>query len=90
MDTPVDRVKVGELQDRYGPLAFLFRTPEKPVFGNHHEEVTRKAADLLAECFNKLIRRKVERGLAQRFILQFLVALFAEEWCESPRGNRGK
>jgi hypothetical protein len=79
MDTPVDRVKVGELVSRYGPLAFLFVAPEKPVFGNHHEEVTRTTADLLAGCFNKLIARKVERPLAQRFILQVLVALFAED-----------
>jgi hypothetical protein len=79
MDIPVDQVKVQDLPNRFGPLAFLFRSPEKPVFGNHHEEVTRKAADNLAACFNKLIARKVERGLAQRFILQLLVALFAED-----------
>src|SRR5947209_5453389 len=78
MDTPVDQVKVTDLRDRWGPLAFLFPTPEKPVFGNHHEEVTRKAADRLAVCFTKLITRKVDRSLAQRFILQLLVALFAE------------
>jgi len=53
------------LEKRYGPLAFLFVAPEEPIFGNHHEEVTRKAADLLASCFNKLITRKIERGLAQ-------------------------
>lgn len=45
MDTPVDQVKTQELPARYGPLAFLFPGDEKPVFGNHHEEVTRAAAD---------------------------------------------
>ncbi|MCE9555703.1 MAG: N-6 DNA methylase [Planctomycetes bacterium] len=79
MDTPVDKVSVADLPNRYGPLAFLFRVPEKPVFGNNQEEVTREAADLLAECFNKLIVRRVDRALAQRFILQTLVALFAED-----------
>ncbi len=79
MDTPVDQVKITELLNRWGPLAFLFRSPEKPTFGNHHEEVTRQAADRLAVCFNKLITRKVDRGLAQHFILQILVALFAED-----------
>ena len=79
MDLPVDKVQLTELPERWGPLAFLFPTAEKPVFGNDHQEVTRKAADRLATCFNKLIARKVERGLAQRFTLQTLVALFAED-----------
>ena len=79
MDTPVDQVGVEELPKRYGPLAFLFPNQETPSFGNDQEEVTRKAADRLATCFNKLIARKIDRGLAQRFVLQVLVALFAED-----------
>ncbi len=79
MDTPVDQLKVEELPERWGPLAFLFPNREKPTFGNDQEEVTRKAADLLATCFNKLIARKVDRALAQRFTLQMLVALFSED-----------
>lgn len=79
MDTPVDKVSVQELPDRYGPLAFLFPVHEKPTFGNDQEAVTREAADRLATCFNKLITRGVERDHAQRFILQFLVALFSED-----------
>jgi hypothetical protein len=79
MDTPVDQVAVEELPKRYGPLAFLFPNRETPTFGNDQEEVTRKAADRLAVCFNKLISRRVDRGLAQRFVLQVLVALFAED-----------
>ena len=79
MDTPVDQVALSELPEKYGPLAFLFPTGETPVFGNDHEEVTRGAADRLATCFNKLITRGVERPLAQRFILQSLVALFAQD-----------
>lgn len=79
MDTPVDKVSVQELPDRYGPLAFLFPVHEKPTFGNDQEAVTREAADRLATCFNKLIIRKVDRAHAQRFILQFLVALFSED-----------
>ncbi len=79
MDSPVDRLKIEELPRRDGPLAFLFPTPEKPVFGNDHEAVTRDAADRLATCFNKLVTRRVDRALAQRFILQSLVALFSED-----------
>jgi hypothetical protein len=79
MDSPVDRLKIKELPRCHGPLAFLFPTPEKPVFGNDHEAVTRDAADRLATCFNKLVTRRVDRELAQRFILQSLVALFCED-----------
>ena len=79
MDVPVDRVPLAELPDRHGPLAFLFPTNETPVFGNDHEKVTREAADRLATCFNKLLARGVPRQTAQRFILQMLVALFADD-----------
>lgn len=54
MDSPVDRVRIEDLPTRFGPLGFLFPTPERPVFGDDHEEVTRDAADKLATCFNKL------------------------------------
>lgn len=79
MDSPVDQLQIKELPRRYGPLAFLFPTPEKPVFVNDHEAVTRAAADRLATCFNKLVTRGVDRALAQHFILQSLVALFSED-----------
>jgi type II restriction/modification system DNA methylase subunit YeeA len=79
MDTPVDQLTIEELPRRYGPLAFLFPNREKPTFGNDQEAVTRQAADRLATCFNKLVVRKVDRALAQRFILQMLVALFSED-----------
>jgi SAM-dependent methyltransferase len=79
IDSPVDSVALTELPQRWGPLAFLFPTNEKPTFGNDREAVTRQAADKLAECFNKLTARKVDPHLAQHFILQMLVALFAED-----------
>ncbi len=80
MDSPVDKLALADLPERFGPLGFLFRNPERPVFGNDHVAVTREAADLLAACFQKLIRRPaVERETARQFILQMLVALFAED-----------
>lgn len=102
MDVPVDKVTLAELPERFGPLAFLFPTQERPTFGNDHVAVTRGAADRLANCFNKLVRRSdIDRSTAQRFILQMLVALFAEdigllrkylvnellEDCKSPRDS---
>jgi hypothetical protein len=79
VDYPVDRLTLTELPDRYEPLAFLFVTNEAPIFGNDHVAVTREAADHLARCFTKLTVRGVERQLAQRFILQVLIAMFSED-----------
>ncbi len=85
MDVPVDQVALADLPTRYDPLTFLFPTHEPPRFGNHHEKVTRQAADRLAACFNLLMVRHVDRTEAQRFILQLLVALFAEDIGLLPR-----
>lgn len=79
MDSPVDKLDISDLPERYGPLAFLFKVPQKPVFQLDHEQVTREAANLLALLFNSLIKRGVDRGLSQRFILQSLMALFAQD-----------
>lgn len=79
LDTPVDKVNLVDLPSKYGPLNFLFPGDIEPVFGNHNEEVTRAAADKLAACFNSMIKRSVPRELAQRFTLQMLMSLFAED-----------
>jgi type II restriction/modification system DNA methylase subunit YeeA len=79
MDSPVGRATLADLPEHYGPLAFLFPGQPKPVFDNEHVAVTREAAALLARCFNKLTKRGIERPLAQRFILQTLISLFAED-----------
>lgn len=79
LDIPVDKVRLKELPKKFGPLNFLFPGDVAPVFGNHQESVTRHAADKLAQCFNLMIKRGVDQPLAQRFILQMLMALFAED-----------
>jgi type II restriction/modification system DNA methylase subunit YeeA len=79
IDEPMDRVRIEELPERWGPLAFLFPTEERPVFAVNNEEVTRASADRLATLFSKLIARNIERETAQRFVLQCLIALFAED-----------
>jgi hypothetical protein len=89
MDSPVDILSTTELPDRWGPLAFLFPGEIKPKFGNDRVAVTRDAADALAACFRRLISPQrlpqVDRPTAQRFILQMLVALFAEDIDLLPR-----
>jgi type II restriction/modification system DNA methylase subunit YeeA len=90
MDSPVDRIKLADLTTRWGALGFLFPTPLKPIFGNDQVAVTRKAADQLADCFNKIVDKNrpggaIDRAQAQRFVLQMLVALFAEDIGMLPR-----
>ena len=79
MDSPVDTVALIELPTRHDALAFLAPGNPNPVFNNDRVAVTRKAADHLAFCFNHMVTRGVDRALAQRFTLQMLVALFAED-----------
>jgi SAM-dependent methyltransferase len=79
MDSPVDTIALSELPQRYGALKFLAPGNPKPIFGNDRVSVTRQAADALAACFNHIISRKESREVAQRFTLQMLVSLFAED-----------
>jgi hypothetical protein len=76
MDEPVDTVALTDLPARWGPLAFLAPGAPDPSFGNDRIAVTRNAANALAELCGRIIGRGVERPLAQRIILQCLVALF--------------
>jgi restriction-modification enzyme MmeI-like protein len=78
MDSPVGSVSLADLPEHYGPLSFLFPGQPEPRFENDRVAVTRDAADCLADCFKKL-RRRTDQPTAQRFILQMLVALFAED-----------
>lgn len=82
---PVDRVKLEELPLRFPALNFLFPEAPEPIFGNDREAVTRAAADGVAQVFNSLVKR-VDRPQAQRFILQLMVAMFAEDMDLLPSG----
>src|SRR5262249_15291213 len=82
LDEPMDRVTLDELPERYDALNFLFPEQKQPLFNNNRVAVTRAAADKLAQIFNLLVSRPgkpVDRDKAQRFILQCVLALFAED-----------
>jgi len=83
LDTPKDTLALTDLPERYGPLEFLAPGNPKPNFENDRVAVTKEAADKLADCFKWMLRKdrqpQVERSVAQKFILQMLVALFAED-----------
>ena len=76
---PVDRIKTAELPDNISSLNFLLPIWKKPIFGNNWVEVTRRAADQMATVFREIVDRGEDRERAQRFILQLLVALVAED-----------
>lgn len=82
LDQPLDRVNLKDLPHRYTALNFLFPHSPKPVFHNDLEPVSREAADKMAALFRNLVRRPgkpIPREQAQRFVLQLLVAMFAED-----------
>lgn len=83
---PVDRVSLEELPDRFTAFNFLFPENKKPLFNNNKIDVTRNAANKVAQVFNHLVERGETVETAQRFILQCVVALFAEDIDLLPRG----
>lgn len=83
---PVDQVRLAELGDRFTALNFLFPENRQPLFNNNKIDVTRTAADKVAQVFNRLVQRGEKVENAQRFILQCVVALFAEDIDLLPRG----
>jgi len=89
VNDPMGKVPVDQLTEDWGSLAFLFPEPEAPVFNKEFDliELTQQAAESLAAVFRSLTREKrgVKREHAQRFILQCMVALFAEDINLLPR-----
>jgi type II restriction/modification system DNA methylase subunit YeeA len=76
---PVDEVALKDLPTRYEALNFLFADNRTPLFGNDRVAVTRQAADKVARVFQSLVKRSIPREDAQRFILQCVTAMFAED-----------
>src|SRR5208283_4324875 len=79
LQEPLDRVKVSELPARHAALNFLYPRKSAPIFGNNWVEVTREAAKDVANVFNSLVARGESRESARRFVLQSVVAMFAED-----------
>lgn len=79
MEEPIDRVATGDLVRRRAAFNFLLPIPKRPIFENNLVDVTREAADKLAQVFNSLTRREVNPDRAQRFVLQCLVVMFSED-----------
>ncbi|MGH4010642.1 MAG: DNA methyltransferase [Pseudonocardiaceae bacterium] len=79
LDAPMDRLKIDDLPNRWEALAFLLPDPAAPIFGNNLVAVTRDAAAKVARVFTGLHNRGIDRDHAQRFVLQSVMAMFAED-----------
>ncbi|MCA2303179.1 class I SAM-dependent DNA methyltransferase [Mycobacterium intracellulare] len=79
LDEPMDRLRLDDLAQRREVLAFLLPVPEEPIFGNDLVKVTREAAAQVAGVFRSMYERGIDRVEAQHFVLQSVVAMFAED-----------
>ncbi|WP_071188275.1 DNA methyltransferase [Trichormus sp. NMC-1] len=85
LDTPVDKIHLEQLPERAGALAFMELGQKTPVFQNNQVEVTERAARRMGELLLELENRGIKKLKAQRFILQCVLAMFAEDRQLLPR-----
>ena len=85
IDTPVDKIFLEELPARSGALAFMELGQKTPIFQNNQVEVTERAARRMGELLLELEARGIEKLTAQRFVLQCVLAMFAEDRQLLPR-----
>lgn len=79
LDEPLARVALDDLPRQWEALGFMLPHPVQPVLSNDLVAVTREAAATLVRVANSLIERGVERRVAQRFVMQCLVSMVAED-----------
>lgn len=79
LDTPVDVVPLVQLPERVSAFTFMEFENRAPVFRNNQVEVTERAARRMGELLVELRKRKIDGLVAQRFVLQCVLAMFAED-----------
>ena len=91
-DQPVDIISLKQLPARSPAFAFMESTSRRPIFKNNQVEITEKAASRMGMLLEMLIERGKERKFAkfnqfqaQRFVLQCVLAMFAEDRGLLPR-----
>ncbi|MFB2818436.1 DNA methyltransferase [Umezakia ovalisporum] len=85
LDTPVDEISLEHLPQRAGAFSFMEFGNKTPLFKNNQVEVTERAARPMGELLLELQNRGIEKLTAQRFILQCVLAMFAEDRQLLPR-----
>ncbi|BAU13564.1 DNA modification methyltransferase related protein [Leptolyngbya sp. NIES-3755] len=86
VDTPVDVIKLDELVHRSSAFNFMGKANHTPIFRNNQVEITERNARLIGELYQTLLKRGKQQGFSefneeaiQRFILQCVLAMFAED-----------
>ncbi len=89
LDEPVDRVSLSQLIERQSSFTFMELENKIPVFRNNQIEVTEKVARQMGELFQILSDRGKKNNfgdlISQRFILQCVLTMFAEDRGLLPR-----
>jgi hypothetical protein len=75
---PADKVLLTEVAKRNQALSFLLPRPQTPIFRTNREDVTEKAAYLVAGLFRSL-QTRVDRETAMWYSLQCILTMFAED-----------
>jgi hypothetical protein len=85
-DEPVDIIHLEELPRCESAFSFMRGSKTTPLFRNNQTVITEKAARRLGDLYNALIERGRDRRWreyselqAQRFVLQCVLAMFAED-----------
>lgn len=86
VDEPVDKISIEQLPERAGALTFMEIGGMRPVFQNNQVEVTDRSARRLGQLYQLIYQRGKKRNFRdfseeqlQRFILQCVLAMFAED-----------
>lgn len=92
VDEPVDRISLEQLPERVGALTFMEIGGMRPVFQNNQVEVTDRSARRLGQLYQFIYERGKKHNFRdfseeqlQRFILQCVLAMFAEDRELLPR-----
>ncbi len=92
VDTPVDTISLEQLPERSGAFTFMELENQTPVFRNNQVAITDRTARRLGELYQLIIER-IKRANStdfdelkvQRFLLQCVLAMFAEDHGLLPR-----
>lgn len=77
----VDEIKIDEFVDRASAFNFMLPETREPIFRNNVEAISQDAARTIGELFKLLVFENGEdREVAQRFVLQCVLALFSEDF----------
>lgn len=83
--TRVDDLDLVDLISRQSAFNFLLPQGKEPIFHHNVEVISKDAAKLIGELFKYLIfEKKHDRAKTQHYILQCVMALFAEDFCLLP------